>query len=185
MGEGLKGVIRMRWATGLDVKKRGAKSRSQFYRKYGKDAGKDEAETGREAGREQKRRRKDRGEINETLERVQLDQELDDFLKEDSDAPPTPEPLSARIGAVSKMRSDHMVEEGKSLLERTSDLRAHPSGRPYKGRGSREPRDFGDHHDRDSWKVQRRERRGGRNERPKVTQEDLDAELDAFLQSKE
>ena len=38
--EGLKGILRMRWARADDVKKKGAKKQSEFYRKYGHNAGK-------------------------------------------------------------------------------------------------------------------------------------------------
>jgi hypothetical protein len=40
-GQGLKGPIRMRWARVDDVKKKGAKRASQFYRKHGSKAGKE------------------------------------------------------------------------------------------------------------------------------------------------
>ncbi len=181
----------MRWATGLDVKKRGAKQRSKFYRKYGRGAGRDghDAENTRENGRDQKRRRRDEGEDNEALERAQPDEELEAFLAEDT-APTQPpvESLSSRIGAKSKMRSDNMdEEEGRSLLERTSELRFHSTARPRRGRGQGDGQ-FGGYNDRgDSTKrgQVRGRRGGGRNERPRVTQEDLDAELDAFLNSKD
>ena len=38
--EGLKGVICMQWDMWQDVKKRGAKGESEFYKKYGEKAGK-------------------------------------------------------------------------------------------------------------------------------------------------
>lgn len=192
-GEGLKGAIRMRWATSLDVKKRGAKQRSKFYRKYGNGAGREghDVENAWESGRDQKRRRRDGGEDNEALERAQLDEELEAFLAEDAPAQPSLPPvesLSSRIGAKSKMRSDNMdEEEGRSLLERTSELRFHSAVRPRRGRGQGDGQ-YGSYNDRgdSSRRGQGRGRRGGgRNERPKVTQEDLDAELDAFLNSKD
>lgn len=192
MGEGVKGVIQMRWATNLDVKRRGAKQRSQFYKKHGQAAGKEghNVENSFEAGREQKRRRHDGGQDGEALEKAQLDQELDTFLAEDDTTPPavTSEPLLARIGNKSKMRSDYLEMEGKSLLERTSDLRLHPVGQYRRGQGMKEGGEYDDQDDRGGLvrRGQRRERRGGgRNPRPKVTQEDLDAELDAFLKSKD
>ncbi|PFH46060.1 hypothetical protein AMATHDRAFT_70684 [Amanita thiersii Skay4041] len=41
VGQGLRGTILIRWARVDDVKKRGAKKESQFYRKHGEDAGKE------------------------------------------------------------------------------------------------------------------------------------------------
>ncbi|KAF8632019.1 hypothetical protein AX17_004962 [Amanita inopinata Kibby_2008] len=43
VGQGLRGILRMRWAKMNDVKKRGAKKDSQFYQKHGLDAGKESA----------------------------------------------------------------------------------------------------------------------------------------------
>ncbi|KZT74570.1 hypothetical protein DAEQUDRAFT_720751 [Daedalea quercina L-15889] len=173
-GDGLKGVIRMRWATRQDVKKRGAKSESEFYKKYGGKAGKlgpgDDDEADRDGGWQRKRRRG--GELEDRLEKGRLDEELDSFLsKEERPASPP-----------SRMRSDHMRSSGRSLLERTST----PPGRsladrliadlPRRARSPR--RDRRDIHE---------ERGLGRERgtpRPRKTQEELDAELDAFLESR-
>jgi len=40
-GQGLKGTIRMRWALNEDVKKKGARRQSAFYKKHGRLAGKE------------------------------------------------------------------------------------------------------------------------------------------------
>ena len=186
VGEGLKGAIRMRWALTSDVKKRGAKSQSQFYRKYGDNAGK--AGPGMEDSRPQKRPRGE-GESDPATQRAQLDQELDAFLAEDDDEPARPP------SPPSKMRSDHMDVgyHGKSLLERTSNLRAHPvtleqrlsERRPPRYSRGDEPR-LGDRIGGEGGRPRRRSRESGRrHERPRKTQEDLDAELDAFLNSKD
>lgn len=191
-GEGLKGAIRMRWATNQDVKKKGARKESEFYKKHGKGAGKDDAEDDLEdGGGRQKRRRT--GELGEAAMKAELDDELDAFLAEEdtSLAAPPPPP--------SKMRSDYIAADGRTLLERTSLLRAHPDtlasritaelpARARSGRGGRW---------RDGGSSERpRERRldggpelsGGRTggeSRPRKTQQDLDAELDAFLNSRD
>jgi len=40
-GEGLSGVIQLRWATSSDLKKKGAKTESQFYKTYGEETGRE------------------------------------------------------------------------------------------------------------------------------------------------
>ncbi len=60
-GEGLKGAIFLRWADVTDVKQRGARGRSEFYRKHGGDARKD--------GEQEAKRQK----------QEELDNELDAF----------------------------------------------------------------------------------------------------------
>ncbi|KAI0771498.1 hypothetical protein BD413DRAFT_492814 [Trametes elegans] len=188
-GEGLKGILRMRWARAEDVKKKGARDQSEFYRKYGQNAGK-----GLEEGpRSMKRRRGDpEQEAQEALERAELDAELDRFLAEDEDKPPPPPPPS-------KMRSDYIGKSKKTLLERTEGGLASRLIAPLPRR-ARTRRD-GDHRPWDKGKEEegyeekfeprsRREpsgkdaRRERRQPRPKVTEEDLDAELDAFLNEK-
>lgn len=166
-GEGLKGAIQMRWALTLDVKKRGAKSESQFYKKYGTHAGK----AGQEDERPAKKRRGESGERNEAVERARLDDDLDAFLAEDPDAPPPSPP--------SKMRADYVNRGGKSLLERTSGLHSSLESRLTASHPRRGHRDDDHHQSHD------REPRSRRVERPKKTQEDLDAELDAFLNSRD
>ncbi|KZT13154.1 uncharacterized protein LAESUDRAFT_719469 [Laetiporus sulphureus 93-53] len=192
-GEGLKGTIRMRWATRQDVKKRGAKKESEFYRKYGSKAGKNAGEEGLgqegEDGRQRKRRRGD--EVDEAIQKSQLDEELDAFLNEDEEpqAPPSPP---------SKMRSDYLGTSGKSLLERTSVMRARPEALESRmmaeiPRRARSHRDNGldDGRRRSGERYGRRDRGGARDrgrtggERPRKTQQDLDDELDAFLRERD
>ncbi|KAK7051332.1 hypothetical protein VNI00_004832 [Paramarasmius palmivorus] len=200
-GEGLKGVIRMRWAKVDDVKKKGAKRESEFYRKHGNMAGK-ELFNGRETQGATKRRRTDDA-VDLALQKERLDRELDSFLDEEREA--TPEPPS-------KMRSDYIAPDGRTLLERTSLIRAHPDGEgdlasritaPLPRRGRRSAGSGLNLEDR-LWSDERvdleRERNGRRNgngrtsrgserkgdrSRPKKTQQELDDELDAFLKQKD
>ncbi|KAG6850016.1 hypothetical protein H0H93_002465 [Arthromyces matolae] len=113
-GEGLKGTVRMRWAFHEDVKKKGARMESAFYRKHGRMAGKEAY--GGEGVPAAKRRRAEDGEA--VLHKDQLDEELDSFLKEDEEASPRSPP--------SKMRSDHMPSNGRTLLERASVVLSNP-----------------------------------------------------------
>jgi hypothetical protein len=180
IGEGLKGVVRMRWALTSDVKKKGANKESQFYKKFGRHAGKGDAED----TLTNKRRKTDIGEVGEAEERERLDHELDAFLAEDDEEPLSPP---------SKMRADHLdTSRKKSLLERTtSPLEPRLTSRlPRRGRhgGHSDPADslssrLGDVPSRGREKHGESSARSRRHERPKKTQEDLDAELDAFLSS--
>lgn len=186
-GEGLKGALLLRWADVTDVKQRGARSRSEFYRKHGVDALGEDAR--REDGQEAKRRKQE-----------ELDDELDAFLREES-----PDEASRSASPPSKMRSDYIEERKgreKSLLERTSQMRAYFTaeedsdswkksletritspgqiGRPrdkLAGDGARGPRRRG------NWTE------GGdmrsRHERPRKSQQELDDELDAFLNERQ
>lgn len=166
-GEGLKGAIRMRWALTSDVKKKGAKKESQFYKKYGTAAGK-----GEEEGSSNKRRRTEGGEVDEAQERARLDNELDAFLADEDTGPPSPP---------SKMRADYIdTRHPKSLLERTATPLESRLTSPLPRRARR-----GNAAEPLSSRLSDSQARGRgrRNERPKVTQEDLDAELDAFIHS--
>ncbi|KAJ7265871.1 hypothetical protein B0H12DRAFT_1099931 [Mycena haematopus] len=230
-GQGLKGIIRMRWARVDDVKKRGAKKDSQFYKKHGWKAGKETYDDGdAPAPREAKRRR--RGSTGQDeLERAALDAELDAFIHADGDQPepelePEPE-LADPPSPVSKMRSDYISTDGRTLLERTSVMRAQPgtlesrltaplprrARAPPRGtmyadiledtrtegklewgreerdlKWGREPRKNGRSNGTQRENGRRNGRGGerrGRNERSALTHEDLDAELDAFLEEKD
>ena len=175
MGEGLKGALFLRWAEVTDVKQRGARSRSEFYRKHGG------GEERREEGQEAKRRKQE-----------ELDEELDAFLREES-----PDETSRPASPPSKMRSDYIAERKgreRSLLDRTSQMRAY----------------IRDEEDSDSWKKNletritspremgragdgvrgphRRTAEGdmrSRHGRPRKSQQELDDELDAFLNERE
>jgi hypothetical protein len=187
-GEGLKGTLLLRWADVTDVKKRGARSRSEFYRRHGVE-GQQSSEARREDAQEAKRRRQE-----------ELDDELDAFLREDS-----PDEASRSASPPSKMRADYIEMKGreKSLLERTSQIRAYFSdddedGDSWKktlesrmtspgalGRSQRRPAGEGVHGAR--WRSSRTE--GGemrsRQGRPRKSQQELDDELDAFLNERE
>jgi len=183
-GEGLKGALFLRWAEVTDVKERGARSRSEFYRKHGVDG----VDARREDGQEAKRRKQE-----------ELDDELDAFLREES-----PDEASRPASPPSKMRSDYIEEKkgrDKSLLERTSQMRAYfadeETGSWKKSLETRltsprqigRPRDKlagdGDHgpHRRGNWAEggEMRSRQG----RPRKSQQELDDELDAFLNERE
>jgi hypothetical protein len=187
-GEGLKGALHLRWAEVTDIKKRGSRSRSVFYRKHGMD-GQPGGDTRNEDAQETKRRR-----------REELDDELDAFLREES-----PDDVGSRPASPpSKMRADYIEKKGRggSLLERTSDMRGHFMGdedvhswkeglesritspRSITGRPRGPPGD----------EVRGPGRRGAGNEggeirsrdkRVRKTQQELDDELDAFLNERE
>jgi hypothetical protein len=187
--------------------------------------------------------------VDEERWRQELDKELDDFLAEDEAIPErTIEivgeenvldivhvPLSisnatfqrAPPSPPSKMRSDYIGNDGRTLLERTSLLRYHPLGsdpldvasdgprlilplprRQRGGRGRRngelvndadslslEDRIHPTHEDSHKWggrmaavigpREERRERRQKGGERPVKSQQELDDELDAFLNGKD
>ncbi|KAF6762480.1 hypothetical protein DFP72DRAFT_1041099 [Ephemerocybe angulata] len=239
--EGLAGPLRMRWARRDDVKKRGAKRESEFYRRHGVLVGK-EVVNGRDipnanvsgGGSSRKRGREEEEEEEDT--RARLDRELDAFLEEKEDG----EGEGALVGRMgqssrevseveeelpasppSKMRSDYIASDGRTRVDRSSGRRSRrderggsswghgrdsrrgeglslrdriggasqgswgrDEGRDYREpkrrrggdgtttRESREPRESGS----DS-------RRGaGRSApRPRKTQQELDDELDAFL----
>lgn len=215
-GEGLKGIVRMRWALAEDVKKKGARKASIFYKKHGRLAGKEIY--GGEGVPATKRRR---GEDGQGIsQRAKLDDELDEFLREDEEASPTSPP--------SKMRSDYISANGRTLLERTSVLRLHPESErlsladrltaplPRRARNSTftlpydEGEDLGSRvgSEKLEWgpsdtketrwggRGDRQHRRAdGRGERlgdktqryrpRKVTQQELDDEIDAFLNEKD
>lgn len=155
---GLKGEIRMRWARQDDVKKKGAKQQSKFYKKHGDNAGKESL-----GAPPANKRRREEGDDSALARR--LDMELDDIRN------PLPPP--------SKMRSDYIAADGRTLLERFDadqpDLASRiadsrPPSRTGRRRGERGHRDRD--HDGDSSRTVRR---------PKKTQQELDDELDAFL----
>ncbi|KAF9268363.1 hypothetical protein L218DRAFT_918925 [Marasmius fiardii PR-910] len=196
-GDGLKGVIRMRWARLEDVKKKGAKRESEFYRKHGNTAGK-ELFNGRETQDATKRRKTD-DPVDLQLQREKLDRELDDFLEEAPKDEEIEEPPS-------KMRSDYIAADGRTLLERTSAMRlrsdilgggdlasritTHRTTSPLPRRARRNLEDRLWSEERvDNVDGKGRHRRsdtqaGGRA-RPRKTQQELDDELDAFLKEKE
>ncbi|GBE79185.1 hypothetical protein BKA93DRAFT_772595 [Sparassis latifolia] len=184
--EGLKGAIRMRWATTEDVKKRGAKNKSEFYKTYGREGHPGGArESEREEGQPSKRRKSD---YKESVERAQLDDDLDAFLAEE-DAP-SPEPPSPP----SKMRSDYIGSDGRTLLERTSMIRAHPdtlasrimAPLPRRGRSRRGGREQEESDSRSRGeRLGEGDRRSRGRRRSQKTEQDLDDELDAFLNEKD
>lgn len=188
-GEGLKGALHLRWAEVTDVKQRGSRSRSEFYRKHGVD-GQPGGESRKDDVQEAKRRR-----------REELDDELDAFLREDSQ-----EEGSRSASPPSKMRADYIEKKGrgKSLLERTSLMRGHvmddedvdswkkslesriadPRSLTSRSRGSPGDGVRGPGR-RGAWNEDGETRPGNRNRRAKKSQQELDDELDAFLNERE
>ncbi|KAI0637747.1 hypothetical protein C8Q77DRAFT_1047270 [Trametes polyzona] len=192
-GEGLKGILRMRWARVEDVKKKGARNQSKFYQKYGQDAGK----TFEEGPRPAKRRRGDSEESD--AERARLDAELDRFLAEDDEGEKANDEDARPPSPPSKMRSDHIGQKKRqrTLLERFdsgSASRMVPALPRRSREGGDRPwdRDKAEHvpHERYEPRSRRplegkeKRRKSRREARPRATQEELDAELDAFLEEK-
>ncbi|TFK74368.1 hypothetical protein BDN72DRAFT_50571 [Pluteus cervinus] len=186
-GEGLKGILRMRWARNDDVKKKGAKKESEFYRKHGSEAGKVfDGRTDLPA----KRRRRDDHDADDALEKAKLDEDLDNILAQSDDEPERPS------SPPSKMRSDYIGNDGRTLLERTSllvhtDLQSRltaplPRRRRHQQPEGSEGRLHSPERDGMNNTGRRREKTHGgrRNARPRPaqkTQQELDDELDAFL----
>ncbi|KAI0829387.1 hypothetical protein BC628DRAFT_1130503 [Trametes gibbosa] len=182
--DGLKGTLRMRRARVEDVKKKGARNQSEFYKKYGQDAGKSFEDGPRPA-----KKRRDDGDGSQATERARLDAELDRFLADDEDTPPAEPP--------SRMRSDYIGDSGKTLLERTEGGLASRLIAPLPRRG-REKRDevhrlwdrgkneegYQDNIKPRSRRARSTEGRRAKQPRSRATAADLDAELDAFLQEK-
>ncbi|KAJ8483244.1 hypothetical protein ONZ45_g14665 [Pleurotus djamor] len=207
--EGLKGAIRMRWARHEDVKKKGAKKQSQFYRKHGEGAGKslNGMKTEEDREKDAKRRRRetrhsDEEPYDEASERAKLDDDLDRFLAADSDQ----EDADMQDTSSSKMRSDHIASDGRTLLDRTSNMRLLPDTLASRitapSRRRREDRMMGwesekadlewgrhrEHSDPHFGGPQRRGRgrpRRSRERRQPKSQQELDDELDAFLLAKD
>jgi hypothetical protein len=220
MGQGLKGTLRMRWALNDDVKKKGAKRESGFYKKHGTSAGKEVY--GKDVSSQPAKRRRHGNEDTDmelaiTPTKAQLDEQLDEFLAEDEDVEEPPQPPSPP----SKMRSDYIATDGRTLLERTSLIRAHPGSEPElladritaplprraRNRGTgkmysdtlterMETLDWGKTRDKEDLRPRGRERgswgrgrdvrqRQPRTEQPRSkTQQELDDELEAFLNEK-
>lgn len=244
-GQGLKGHMRMRWAKVDDVKKKGSMMESKFYQRHGTSAGKELFD-----GREMPPTKRRRGSLeDEEIQKARLDEELDQFLAEDdeeekreSESDLKGEESDIPASPPSRMRSDYIASDGRTLLERTSVLRLHavvdeapdlasrltvlgsrrtrgsrardePTERksalsdrlqaPFSERldwgppadGKREPSrrgGSGRHRDRELGANHMDSHDGGRRrrserplrpvERPRKTQQELDDELDAFLQ---
>lgn len=173
-GEGLRGIIKMRWAKSDDVKKKGAMKESEFYKKYGSGAGKD-------SDAPQKRRRDERL----LLDASKLDDDLDAFLGNERRSSLSPPPTKTHADVLS---------ESRSLIERTSspDSGANLRRRISSARDSR-PRDAMTSRLSDTRRLhgdgrgdsRRGKGRGRRTPRPQKTQKELDDELDAFLNEKD
>lgn len=195
-GEGLKGVLRMRWAKNDDVKKKGAKSESEFYKKHGTTAGKEVY------GQPDAKRRRWEDEESEfdgnggDLAK-RLDNEMDEFIRmRDASEGEEEEVVAEPSSPPSKMRSDYIAPDGRTLLERTSLIRAHPetlasrltAPLPRRSRdkmGGSLAHRLGDERVESDRSRGKRHGRDGRSERtaerPKKSQQELDDELDAFL----
>ncbi|KAJ3835742.1 hypothetical protein F5878DRAFT_542667 [Lentinula raphanica] len=134
----MKGTMKIRWAKIDDVKKRGAQGDSEFYKKHGRMAGK-ELFNGRDLPSSQNKRQRlvkeanSVGAMSEDLRRQQLDQDLDAFLAEgeaedtaamheyddldrDSIIAQSPSSLPTPPSPPSKMRSDYIANDGRTIL---------------------------------------------------------------------
>ncbi|KAF9076672.1 hypothetical protein BDP27DRAFT_1313717 [Rhodocollybia butyracea] len=192
----MKGVIKMRWARVDDVKKRGANTDSEFYKKHGRMAGK-ELFNGRELPLK-KRRRNEYDERGTTIRKEQLDEELNEFLAageaEEAAALDSPSPPS-------RMRSDYIAGDGRTVLSKKPDLASRlfaPLPRRHRSRdgnrSSLQDRLWSDKVELSDRITNARQgngrnnrnersangRRNGRD-RPIKSQQELDDELDAFL----
>ncbi|KAF5321858.1 hypothetical protein D9619_001218 [Psilocybe cf. subviscida] len=134
--EGLKGPLRMRWARVDDVKKKNAMQMSKFYKRHGTSAGK-ELFNGRDLPAAKRVRRDDR-DLSDAARKAQLDDELDQFLAHSDSEREMDTPVEAAdvegdeppASPPSKMRSDYIAKDGRSLLDRTSSLRLVSDDRP-------------------------------------------------------
>ncbi|KAJ7179572.1 hypothetical protein C8R46DRAFT_1345896 [Mycena filopes] len=109
-----------------DVKKRGAKKDSQFYRKHGWTAGKEKFEEGNAPAPAPKRRRRGSPGQDDEQEKAALDAELDAFIRADDEPEPEPEP-DVLSSPISKMRSDYMSYRWPNA-PRTHICHARPAG---------------------------------------------------------
>lgn len=216
MGEGLKGGIRMRWAHVDDVKRKGARKESAFYKKHGMDAGKDPNVLVVGRNPEGGDRKRQRGPEDEDKRRM-LDAELDAFLAQDDDDNASPDletnSLHKRISSPkrklqsdvlvnrdqsrsppSKMRADYIDGRGRTLLERTSLMRAHPDDQEFED--TQRVREWDRGRERERERAPRRRARRGKavedkervvrplprhGQRQKKSQQELDDELESFL----
>lgn len=197
-GDGLRGAVLVRRALQTDVKARGAAKVSEFYAKHGANAGKEVTEPRRaevdideaDDGAPRKRRRggrRRRGQAND-----------DDAPREALEDMGTSSPPAL----AGRLRSDNIGNDGRSLLQRTSVLRSHDRDDDEDMATDDSVRDSSRRGDRreGGGEGEGRRRRGGRNrrggggegngertktaERPKKTQAELDAELDAFFNNR-
>jgi len=151
----LFGGIRMRWARNDDVKQKGAKGQSKFYQRHGEMAGKDGKGFFDDPPSRRKRTRTKRG--RKAADDDDIKARLDQEL----------EAFAAGDDAhLSKMRSDNM-EDGRPAVVIEPPKLDSQRRPPREGRGSG------------------RRRGEGGNPRPRKSQQELDDELDAFLQRKD
>lgn len=144
---GVEPVTRIRWALPTDVKRSGARTESEFYKKHGDTAGKEIYRDGQLILPSPSRGERDGGRRNGNTaqdERARLDAELESFLNGD-EAAPRPNPRRSDRAPVPRRRSSRST-----------------SPRRRQGGGGRARRDEADR-------------------RPHKTQDELDAELDAFF----
>jgi len=173
------------------VKKKGAKKQSGFYKKYGETAGK---EIGGVKGPGPLKKRRKGDDSDRLISAQQLDDDLDAFLAEEE------EEVEVPASPPSKMYSDYISNDGRTLLERTSVIRAHPidlasrltaplprrartRGRGREKELARIP--YQDSRAKSKDASSENSGRGRRGERPKKSQQDLDDELEAFLNEKD
>jgi len=138
----------------------------------------------------------DSGEGDVLSSAQQLDDDLDVFLAEEEE-----KEVEVPASPPSKMYSDYISNDGKTLLERTSLIRAHPNDLasrltvPLPQRARARGREkvsalnarLSSRDDRPNCRDTSFENRGRgrRGERPKKSQQDLDDELEAFLNERD
>jgi hypothetical protein len=117
----LKQAIRMRWARTTDVKERGARVKSEFYKRHGEQAGKDgllpfRSSTAHDGATSGNKRRKQ----NDVETRRQLDAELDVFLVDDeASSTPLDVPAAGTQSNNARRSEDRrqMEEEKRRILD--------------------------------------------------------------------
>lgn len=192
----------MRFARAEDVKQKGGRNKSKFYEKYGENAGKD----GQNVYSSRRGERSRREDPDEALRR-RLDAELDGFAEKDETARRS---ISPRRGRSASPPGRELPRDGpgrrrkRSDYEYDQDLQSRLGPRVGGATGSVREWDVGKEWHTDEFgrsrygtmsrdgrkdarghRRERGERGGERREgqgRPSKTKEELDAELDAFLE---
>ncbi|KAN0097816.1 hypothetical protein V8E55_002262 [Tylopilus felleus] len=128
-GEGLRGIIKMRWAKNDDVKKKGSMKESEFYKKHGTSAGKD-------GDVPQKRRRDERS----LLDASKLDEDLDAYLGNERRTSYSPPPNADQLSESRSLIGRTSLTSRVSNARRLHDRDGQGDSRRGKGRGRRNPR---------------------------------------------
>lgn len=199
----------MRWARAEDVKQRGNRAKSKFYEKYGENAGKEgqnmnvsrRPEKRRRENREEDLRRKLDAELDTFAEGDEASYRRSISPRRGRSASPPPRGHNGPSRGGRRKRSDYDYDSdlqsrlGPKIAPSNRSVREWDIGKEWEtdefGRAT-----FGDsanataaddgYGSRRDGRGNRRDRKegaGGRDVRPSLTKEELDAELDAFLAS--